>query len=314
MKYIKPILFGTLIIVGIISFFVPLISIDNSAKTLLFLLNSSNFNVYSILLLLPILLIVASGTMMLFSHKKEQLIYVSFLLTLIAGLMLIFSGDICSGALVNDEICKTYFPAYIMGVITIGFSIYFVSFIFDKTRFSVRDMIEIAMLIGLAIILDLSFLKFKIVPNGGSVSFVMVPLIIIALRHGFVKGFISTGIIFGLTTCLLDGYGFFTFPFDYLLGFGSMAFAGLFKKYILQKDKSKFTFIGVLTLLLSFVVAVVGRTLSSTISGMLFYGLGFLDSLIYQLTYLGPSALICLVALALLYKPLLIINRLYPAK
>lgn len=314
MKYIKPILFGTMIIIGIISFFVPLISINNTAKSALILLKSSNFTVYSFLILLPIIMLLASGIMMFFSHKKEVLIYISFLLTLISGLMFLFIGDIYSGALVNDEIIKTYFVSYIIGVLTTGYSVYLVSFIFDKTRFSVRDMIEIAMLIGLAVILDLSFFKFKIVANGGSISFVMVPLVLIALRHGFVKGFISTGIIFGLTTCLLDGYGFFTFPFDYLLGFGSMALVGLFKKYILQTHNSKLTILGILILTLSFLVAIIGRTISSTISGMLFYGLGFIDSLIYQLTYIGPSAGICLVALILLYKPLLVINRLYPAK
>ena len=53
---------------------------------------------------------------------------------------------------------------------------------------------------------------------------------------------------------------------------------------------------------------------ASTISGIVFYGLDFFGSLVYQLTYLGPSMLICLVALILLYKPLLIINSLFPTK
>ena len=36
--------------------------------------------------------------------------------------------------------------------------------------------------------------------------------------------------IFGLVTCLTDGYGFYTYPFDYLIGFGSIAVFGFFSR------------------------------------------------------------------------------------
>lgn len=207
---------------------------------------------------------------------------------------------------------KLFPTTYILFGISCLYEIYLLYFIFQKNSFSVKDIVEIAMLIALAIILDLPFLKIKIVENGGSISFVMVPLMIIALRHNFIKSFISIGVIFGLTTCLFDGYGFFTFPFDYLLGFGSIAIVSIFSKYILQNNK--FSFKSIAFLFVSFLIAMIGRTLSSTISGILFYGIDFWGSLVYQLTYIGPSMAVCFIAILLLFKPLLIINKIYPSK
>ena len=88
----------------------------------------------------------------------------------------------------------------------------------DKKTFTfdVRDMVEIAMLCALAIVLD-RFLKIPLGPTGGSLNLSMVPIFFINLRHGWFKGFVAGGLIYGLITCLLDGYGMACYPLEYFM-------------------------------------------------------------------------------------------------
>lgn len=91
----------------------------------------------------------------------------------------------------------------------------------SKELADIRSMAEVAVLSGLAI--GLQFIKVPLGATGGSVNLGLIPLFMVALRHGPAKGFLAGGIVFGLVTCLTDGYGFHTYPFDYLVGFGSVA-------------------------------------------------------------------------------------------
>ncbi|MGM9874086.1 MAG: energy-coupled thiamine transporter ThiT [Bacilli bacterium] len=200
----------------------------------------------------------------------------------------------------------------INGLVSIILSIVFIREVFKTSVITVKDIAEMASLVGLALVLDLAIFKLKVVPNGGSISLVMVPLFIIALRKGPLKGVIACGIVFGFISCLIDGYGIVTYPFDYLLGFGSIALAGFFRKFIFRED-GKITVSSCLFLLLAVFVGVFGRFVASTISGIILYGTDLVGSMIYQLTYLAPSSIIVLIALFLLYKPLIVINSRFKA-
>ena len=178
-------------------------------------------------------------------------------------------------------------------------------------KISVREMTETAMLIGLAIVLDLPFLKFRIGINGGSVSLTMVPLFILALRVGPIKSFIYIAIIYSFLECLIDGEPLYSLPFDYCLAYGSIALTGCFRKLILTE---KVTFKGILFLVLSVVVCGALRILSSSISSVLFYEVTYLAGIIYNATYIGPACALTLVVLLLLYKPLIDVNKRYPLK
>ena len=144
--------------------------------------------------------------------------------------------------------------------------------------------------------------------NGGSISLVMLPLLILSLRKGFIKGFISSGIVFGLITCFFDGYGFVTYPFDYLLGFGSLALIGLFRPLIFN-NKNRLTIKSVIFLVFSMILAISTRLLFSTISGMIFYGLNFGGSLVYNITYLLPSSIFVLIGILLLFPSILKLEK-----
>ena len=100
--------------------------------------------------------------------------------------------------------------------------------------FNINDIAEIAILCSLAIVLD-QFCKIPLGATGGSINLSMLPLYIIALRHGWFKGFIGGGIIYAITTCIIDGYGFQFFPLEYFVAYGSVGILGIFANFIYKK-------------------------------------------------------------------------------
>ena len=314
MKKTLNILFGALIAFALITFFVPSIFNQNTSISAFSAVFCSEFNFLNLFILLPYLCVTASGILTFFFDKNEKFVTASLITMFIGCVFLLFphsfyefANGLEEGATSNGAINYVLFGVSVIALLYIG------SLLFKAHSFTVRDIVEIAMFVALAVILDIAIFKIKIVASGGSISFVMVPLFVLALRKGFVKGFISLGIIFGLITCMLDGYGFFTFPFDYLLGFGGLALIGIFKDIILPKS-GKITIKGIIFLVVGVLIGLVARTIASTISGIVIYQTEFLESLVYQLTYIGPSGGISLAALLVLYKPILLINRLFPQK
>ena len=175
---------------------------------------------------------------------------------------------------------------------------------------NVKGMTEDGVLIALAFVLN--FIKIPLGSTGGSINFQMLPLFLIAIRRGPIHGFVSGGIVFGLLTCLTDGYGFFTYPFDYLIGFGSVAVVGLFRKQILDEDSPKlYSIKGELFLLLGCVLATLIRFIGSTISSMVFYGYGLKAAMAYNVLYIPLSGILSCVVIMALYGPIKMINRLF---
>lgn len=154
--------------------------------------------------------------------------------------------------------------------------------------FNLKDITEIGILTALAVVFDL-FVKIPTAIAGGSVGIAMIPLIIIAVHKGWFKGFIAGGVIFGLITCLTDGYGFATFPFDYFFAFGGVAVVGLFKDLVITEKETAMNSVW-------FAVGIIAcfaiRFVSSTISGMIVYGATFVESVVYQLSYIPGTLLI----------------------
>lgn len=178
-------------------------------------------------------------------------------------------------------------------------------------KYSMKDIVESAMLVAMAIVLDLKGLKLSLFPGGGSISLTMLPLFILAIRMGPIKGFIGIGIIYAFLACLKDGYGFEFLPFDYILGFGSIAIFGFFRKQILDSEKIGK---GILFICLGALISTILRLAFSTISGMIIAGYDFVGSLVYNATYIPLSGAVSLAILLVLYKPLLIVNKRFPYK
>ncbi len=190
----------------------------------------------------------------------------------------------------------------------------------ETFTFSIRDITEIAMLCALAIVLD-KFVKIPIGATGGSLNIAAFPLFVIALRHGWFKGLIGGGIVFGLISCLLDDYGMQCYPFDYFLAFGSVCILGIFGNYINNtlNNGRKIDIVKAYGLIILSVCAfALIRLAGATIDSMLFFNtdgtLTIIGALIYNASYVLPSAGLVLAIIILLVPVILSLNKTYPTK
>lgn len=168
----------------------------------------------------------------------------------------------------------------------------------DRRAFwTARTMAVGAMCIALASVLSL--IKVWSMPWGGSITAAsMLPLLLFAYVYGAGPG-VTLGALYGLMQLLLDGMpvpfagsaflNFLSAILDYPLAFGLLGLAGLF-----QGSRAK--------MLTGFAVGCAGRYMTAVLSGWLFYGQWawegwnpLLYSLVYNIAYMLPDTLICMV-------------------
>jgi thiamine transporter len=171
------------------------------------------------------------------------------------------------------------------------------------------------MLCAIAVVLD-TFVKIPIGQTGGSFNFSMVPIVIIAIRHGWFKGIIAGGIVYGVTTCIIDAYGFQFYPFSYLIGFGVFGLVGILgrfinKYYVYNNLVRNLVSIGII--LVAVMLCGVLRWLSESINSVLFYGTTYGEGLIYNAIYILPSAALTAGVLAALLPTIKMINNRFPS-
>lgn len=191
--------------------------------------------------------------------------------------------------------------------------------LFNELNFTIYDISEIAVLVALALILDK--VKIPVGATGGSINAAAVPLFIIGIRFGFVKGIISSSIIFGFISCLFDGYGLQYYPFDYLIAFSGYAFVGLFFQIFMRKTKvitdvtlrNKKELINlIVAILLGGVVSFITRMVGHCASSMVYYGYNFMEAFMYNIVYVSFSIIGAMIIAIILAKPILIIMNKYP--
>ncbi len=160
-----------------------------------------------------------------------------------------------------------------------------------------------AVLIGLATVLSL--VKVVQMPLGGSVTVVsMLPICLISIMYGPVFA-IMPCVLYGVIQMVIDGvFGWGLTPatligsivFDYLLAFGILCLAGLFRKK------------GIKGIIGGVAVALLGRFLSSFISGCIFFQCfdifnnPYIWSLCYNGAYMLPEIITTAICAALLFK------------
>src|SRR5699024_4031545 len=97
--------------------------------------------------------------------------------------------------------------------------------------------IEVAILTALALILDIMpFLKFKIWPMGGSISFAMIPVFILAFRWGL-KGGLLSGFLRGILQIATGNayiLNFWQELIEYALPFTVIGFASIIANTLQQ--------------------------------------------------------------------------------
>jgi len=160
-----------------------------------------------------------------------------------------------------------------------------------KVKFTTRMITQIGVAVALTTVL--SFFKVYTMPQGGQVDIgSMLPIILMALFYGPEVGFL-TGFIYCIISLILDPQVYYPVQvlFDYPLAFMALGLAGYFKNN---------KYLGV-------VIAIFTRFLFHFISGVVFFGeyaqpgqSVYMYSLLYNGTYLGVDAIICLIIIAFL--------------
>ena len=162
----------------------------------------------------------------------------------------------------------------------------------------------------LALALALSYLKIPVAALGGSVDFVLVPLIVFACRWGFGWGLLA-GFAFGTLKFFLAGgvaVNWQSMLLDYSVAYAFVGFAGL-----IRKGKWSLPFAALLGCVMRFVIHFIsGVTIYAEYAEPVadFFGASvatpgpFLYSLVYNGAYMLPNTVIAIVICALLAAPL----------
>ena len=171
--------------------------------------------------------------------------------------------------------------------------------------------IEIAIFTALALILDLTpFLKFSIWPQGGSISFAMIPIFIMAFRWG-IKGGLLAGLLHGILPIII-GTAWIMHPvqalLDYPIAFLGLGLAGLLAPaaQTALKDKNTKRFIGMVTI--GVLIGITLRFIAHYFAGVVFFGSAiegmnaWLYSFLYNSSYLIPDFIINVIAVSFLFN------------
>ncbi|WP_105107370.1 energy-coupled thiamine transporter ThiT [Streptococcus suis] len=173
----------------------------------------------------------------------------------------------------------------------------------SKSRLTILS--EIAIFSAISLVFDK--VPLFTMPQGGSVSLVMLPILLIALRHGLTAGLLTGGIV-GTIQLFYGGYflNIFQVFLDYALSYAGIGFAGLLAPLLLKhKDLKQASLIISLAGLLGGSI----RLLATFLSGIIFYAdyapAGtpvWLYSFTYNISYILPSTIIACILLIILYK------------
>ena len=174
----------------------------------------------------------------------------------------------------------------------------------SKRRLYTRMRCEGAIMVALAQIL--SYIKFLELPNGGSLTPAMFPVLFFAVRWGLGPG-LGAGFVFGVLQFMFDGgfaLGWQSIIGDYLAAFTVLGLAGVFK------GKKWGIFAGTVVgcaarFLVHYVVGATiwaeympERFLNMTMTNPWFY------SLLYNGVYMLPNTILALVIAGLLFPGL----------
>ncbi|MGI6144081.1 MAG: energy-coupled thiamine transporter ThiT [bacterium] len=160
------------------------------------------------------------------------------------------------------------------------------------SRFSLRTVAEIGVMVGVALVLN--FFRLFQMPQGGSVSLEMLPIFIVALRWGTAAGVVA-GALFGAAQLLFGASIYYPLQvvLDYPLAFALLGVAGAFPRMPL----------------LGISLGAVGRLLAHVVSGVVFFaeyapaGTNvWVYSFGYNLTYIVPELLLSGIAIYFLAK------------
>ncbi|MBA4494759.1 energy-coupled thiamine transporter ThiT [Paenactinomyces guangxiensis] len=162
-------------------------------------------------------------------------------------------------------------------------------------------MVEIAIMTAIAVVLD-KLTLFKM-PQGGSVTLVMIPIAVLAFRRGWMAG-VTGGLLTGILLMMFGGYVVHPVQaiLDYPAAFAVLGLAGWFGLKENQSRKTKLVIAGSGLLL-----AGAFRLLTHFLSGVIFFAeyapkgqSVYMYSFVYNITYILPGVLLSFLAMMLM--------------
>lgn len=159
-----------------------------------------------------------------------------------------------------------------------------------------KNLVKIAMYIALFIVLEwaASVVPLFKMPNGGSLGLGTIALLLASYDLG-----IGYGVAIGILTIPLQFIysslyflNFIQFALDYVLAFGIYGIACGIPNFKVKR----------IPILTGVVVTNGLRLVFSTLSGMWYWGVPFWGSLVYNATYLIPTAILGLILVPILYR------------
>lgn len=156
----------------------------------------------------------------------------------------------------------------------------------SRKKWTAKSMAYAALAIALSFVL--SYIKLFSMPNSGSVTLAsMLPLMLFAAAYGVGPGLLA-GAAYGLLQYVQGGWFVHPIQFllDYPIAFALIGLAGVNK--LLPKAWSKWS------LYACMVLGALGRCLSATLAGILYWETAPWASLVYNGAYLVPDTLICI--------------------
>ena len=154
--------------------------------------------------------------------------------------------------------------------------------------------------LSIALSFVLSCIRLYRMPQGGSVTPAsMLPLMLFSATFGVGPGLLA-GLVYGILQYLQGGWflNVWQFALDYLLAFAALGLAGLARKLPEKWG-----------LYCAMLIAVIGRALSATLAGIMFWDTAPVASLVYNGTYLIPEVVICMILAAIIAKPVMRIMK-----
>ncbi len=172
-------------------------------------------------------------------------------------------------------------------------------------------LVEGAIMVALAVVL--SFIKFKFLPYGGSITLVsMLPIMVYSIRHGLswgmlvsvvyalVQMFIDLGEVssWGLSAAMFVG----CLAFDYIIAFSVLGLAGMFR----NKGAGGAISGMIIAMILRYISHIVSGVVIFKSAGAIWEGLNIENSLLYSMaynaTYMLPEIVFSIIVVIVLFS------------
>lgn len=172
-------------------------------------------------------------------------------------------------------------------------------------------LVEGAIMVALAVVL--SFIKFKFLPYGGSITLVsMLPIMIYSIRHGIGWGMLVS-VVYALLQMFMDigevsswGLSAAMFVgcllFDYIIAFSVLGLAGMFRNKGIGGAISGM----IIVMALRYISHIISGVVIFKSAGAIWDGLNIENSLLYSMaynaTYMLPEIVFSIIVVVVLFS------------